>query len=260
MLIVLSPAKNLNFEALTHDLETTQPRLTSDTAQLIKRTKRLSRSDLRKLMGISDALADLNYDRFQALAKGLPAEEAKTAIHAFNGDVYRGLDAEHLSDDDISWAQDHLRMLSGLYGLLRPLDLIHPYRLEMGSRLDTRRGSDLYDFWGSRISKLINEDIQTASAPVINLASKEYFSAIDKKALKSDVIDIVFKEEKDGKSRIMAFYAKYARGVMANWIIKHRLTNPDELKAFDLEGYRYQSDASSAQTFVFSRPQPEPKK
>ena len=210
-------------------------------------------------MDISEQLADLNYERFQALAKGLPDNEAKPAIFAFNGDVYRGLDATSLGHDDLDWAQDHLRMLSGLYGALRPFDLIHPYRLEMGSRLSTRRGNNLYDFWGDRISKLLNEDGIEPAEPVLNLASKEYFTAVKRKALKADVIEAVFREEQNGKSRIISFYAKYARGLMARWVIQNRVTQIELLKSFDLEGYRYDHSTSSAKQLVFTRPQPDPK-
>ena len=259
MLILLSPAKNLNFERTVETADLTQPRLTKDTEQLVKRAKRLSRAKLRQLMDISEDLSDLNYHRFQAMAEGLPDSDARPALTAFNGDVYRGLDAETLSDDDIAFAQDHLRILSGLYGLLRPLDVIHPYRLEMGTRLDTRRGDTLYDFWGDRISKLINEDLSVGEGPVVNLASNEYFTAVKKKALATDVIDVVFREEKDGKSRVISFYAKYARGLMARWIIQNRVSDPADLSKFNLDGYKLDNSASNAQKLVFSRSQPDPK-
>ena len=259
MLILLSPAKNLNFERTVETADLTQPRLTKDTEQLVKRAKRLSRAKLRQLMDISEDLSDLNYHRFQAMAEGLPDSDARPALTAFNGDVYRGLDAETLSDDDIAFAQDHLRILSGLYGLLRPLDVIHPYRLEMGTRLDTRRGDTLYDFWGDRISKLINEDLSVGEGPVVNLASNEYFTAVKKKALATDVIDVVFREEKDGKSRVISFYAKYARGLMARWIIQNRVSVPADLSKFNLDGYKRDNSASNGQKLVFSRPQPDPK-
>lgn len=259
MLILLSPAKNLNFDRTVEASTLTEPRLTKDTEQLIKRAKRLSRAKLRQLMDISKDLSDLNYHRFQALADGLPADDARPALTAFNGDVYRGLDAETLTEDDVAFAQDHLRILSGLYGLLRPLDVIHPYRLEMGTRLDTRRGDSLYDFWGDRISKLINEDLPAGDGPIVNLASNEYFTAVKKKALATGVIDVVLREEKDGKSRVISFYAKYARGLMARWIIQNRISDPSELSKFNLDGYQFDASGSTAQKLVFTRPQPDPK-
>lgn len=259
MLVLLSPAKNLNFDPAPISNETTLPRLDEDRTQLVKRTKKLTRADLRRLMKISENLADLNYTRFQAMAAGLPENEAKPAALAFNGDVYRGLDANTLSEDDLSWAQSHLRILSGLYGVLRPLDKIHPYRLEMGTRLDTKRGASLYDFWGSRISSLLNEDAATADDFVINLASNEYFKAVDRKALKPKVIDIAFKEEKDGKAKVISFYAKYARGLMARWIIENRVDTPDAIKSFSEDGYKFDAEASKSASFVFTRPQPDPK-
>ncbi len=259
MLVLLSPAKNLDFEPASLTVAPTQPRLEKDTAQLVTRAKRLSRSDLRGLMKISESLADLNYERFQKLAEGLSEDEAKPAALAFNGDVYRGLDASTLSDESLNWAQKHLRILSGLYGVLRPLDQIHPYRLEMGSKLSTRRGEDLYDFWGDRISKLLNEDLTDAAGPVLNLASKEYFSAVDKKALKADIVEVVFREEKDGMSKIISFYAKYARGLMARWIIDNRIERLEDVKAFDVDGYAFNAELSSDKSLVFCRPQPDPK-
>lgn len=259
MLILLSPAKNMNFDPVVHGLEETTPRLNSDTSELLKRAKKLSRSDLRQLMKISESLADLNFVRFQALSKGLPETEAKPAIHAFNGDVYRGLQAQTLKDDQLNWAQTHLRLLSGLYGVLRPLDKIHPYRLEMSSRLDTKRGENLYDFWGDRISKVLNEDLKIAEGPVLNLASKEYFSAVNKKTLKAPIIEVAFKEEKNGKAKIISFYAKYARGLMTRWIIENKISTPADLRKFDLDGYKFSKDASSERSLVFTRPQPDPK-
>ncbi|MFC6199802.1 peroxide stress protein YaaA [Ponticaulis profundi] len=259
MLILLSPAKNLDFEPAPQNLSKTSPRLSGETELLLKRTKSLSRSDLRSLMKLSENLADLNYERFQALSDGLPDSEAKQAILAFNGDVYRGLDAGTLQDNDLNWAQTHLRLLSGLYGVLRPMDSIHPYRLEMGTRLDTDRGATLYDFWGDRISKQLNEDMTEAEGPILNLASKEYFGAVNKKALKSSVIDVDFREVTDKGSKIISFYAKYARGLMARWVIENRITDASDLKTFDIDGYGYQADQSSAGKLVFSRPKPEPK-
>ena len=260
MFVLISPAKHLNFDPAKFELARTQPQLAADTKALLKRTKKLSRADLKRLMKISDNLADLNYERFQALSTGLSDEHAKEAILAFNGDVYRGLDAASLSETDLNWSQDHLRILSGLYGVLKPLDAIHPYRLEMGSRLDTSRGKNLYEFWGSKISQTLNVDMDGDVRPVLNLASNEYFSAVDKKALKSPVFDVVFKEEKDGDSKVLSFYAKFARGLMARWIIQNRITDIPSLKTFNLEGYVFNAGASTEKEFVFTRPQPSPKR
>lgn len=257
MIILLSPAKNLNFESVPLEAEPTLPRLTKDTELLIRRAQRLKQPDLKKLMKISESLADLNYHRFQALAAGLPEHEAKPAMFAFNGDVYRGLSATSLTTEDINWAQTHVRILSGLYGLLRPLDKIHPYRLEMGSRLDTRRGDSLYDFWGNRISRLINEDMSEDGGIVLNLASKEYSGVVDRKSLKTQIIDVDFLEERDGQSKIISFYAKYARGLMARWCIDNRVHAVETLKSFDIDGYEFSPDASSDKKLIFSRPQPE---
>lgn len=237
----------------------TSPRLAADTSVLLRRTKSLSRSDLSRLMDISDTLADLNYHRFQALAGGLPETDSKPAILAFNGDVYRGLDASSLDQDELDWAQSHLRILSGLYGLLRPLDGIHPYRLEMGTRLNTRRGETLYDFWGDRISKLINEDLSGQQQVILNLASNEYFKAVKTSKLKAPVVSVDFREEKDGQSKVISFYAKYARGLMARWAIENRAESPEALKSFAVDGYTFQSDQSDDGKLVFSRPQPDPK-
>ena len=259
MLVLLSPAKNLNFDPSLEEVSPTKPRLEKDTAQLIKRTKRLSRTKIASLMSLSSDLSNLNYERYQALAQGMPETEAKPALLAFNGDVYRGFDAKTADTETLNWAQKHVRILSGLYGLLRPLDMIHPYRLEMGTRLDTRRGETLYDFWGDRITKLVNDDLKEADGPVVNLASNEYFSSIKKNALKSPVLQIDFREEKDGKSKVISFYAKYARGLMARWICDNQITSQNEVKTFTLDGYSYNPETSTDTKYVFSRPQPAPK-
>ena len=259
MLVLLSPAKNLNFEEMPVALDKTAPRLETDTAELIQRTKKLSRSEIGSLMKLSDDLSNLNFERYQALAKGMSEEEAQPALLAFNGDVYRGFDARNASTETLHYAQSNLRILSGLYGLLRPMDLIHPYRLEMGTRLNTKRGQNLYDFWGEKITDLINSDLKSAGGPVINLASNEYFSSVKKKHLDAPVLEMVFREEKDGKSRVISFYAKYARGLMARWICDNKITSEDSLKTFALEGYSYNEALSTNTKYVFNRPQPDPK-
>jgi uncharacterized protein len=257
MLILLSPAKNIDYSPPVQTVAATLPRMGQDIAALAKVTVKLSRAQIGKLMHISDALADLNWQRFQTLSATLSQGETLQAILAFNGDVYQGLSARTLTPDDLTWAQDHLRILSGLYGLLRPLDGIAAYRLEMGSRLKTRRGEDLYDFWGSRIAKALNSDLADDLAPVVvNLASTEYFRAVDKKPLKARLVTCHFKEVKDGQARVLSFYAKKARGMMARFAVENRLDRPEALKDFNSEGYRFDGPTSSADTWVFVRPQP----
>lgn len=259
MLIVLSPAKNLDFSPAPGAPAFTAPRLSADTAALAKAAKRLSRGDLKRLMGISEDLAALNHARFQAFGAA-PQDERMAAAFAFAGDVYRGLDARSLDGESLAFAQDHLRHLSGLYGLLRPLDAIEPYRLEMGTKLATDRGPDLYAFWGGRIAEALNSDFAPkAERTLVNLASKEYFAAIDVKTLDADVVTPAFKDVKDGKSRVLFMYAKRARGVMARWIVENRITRAEDLKAFDGDGYRFAPDASSERDWVFERPQPAKK-
>jgi uncharacterized protein len=243
MLILLSPAKNLDYSPAPSDVARTTPRLTDDIAALAKVTVKLKRPQIAKMMHLSEKLADLNWHRFQAFDPALDGEDTLQAVLAFNGDVYQGLAARDLSLDDLNWAQDHVRILSGLYGVLRPLDAIAPYRLEMGTRLKTKRGESLYDFWGPRLSKALNADLAGQDEPiVINLASTEYFSAVDKKALKARIITCHFKEVKDEQARILSFYAKKARGMMAR---------------FSAEGYQFDAALSSANDWVFTRPQPE---
>ncbi|MGF1463845.1 MAG: peroxide stress protein YaaA [Maricaulaceae bacterium] len=258
MLVVLSPAKNMNFDAMDAAPKTTQPRLMDQVRALSKVTRALSRADLRAMMDISEALADLNYERFQSFDPDQPG--LKAAALAFNGDVYQGLQANTFNGDDFAFAQDHLRILSGFYGVLRPLEAIQPYRLEMGRKLKTDRGEDLYDFWGARIAETLNADFGDEPAPtLINLASNEYFSAVDKKALKATIITPAFKDVKNGKARVLSFYAKWARGAMARHIVKNRITEPDGLKSFTEGGYRFDESLSKGSAWVFTRPQPAKK-
>lgn len=260
MLILLSPAKNLNFDPVPEAPKATKPAFAKDAGELSETTRKLTRAKIKTLMGISDKLADLNYERFQAFsANGKPAS-AKQAALAFNGDVYQGLDANTLDADDLGFAQGRLRILSGLYGLLRPLDAIQPYRLEMGSRLKNPRGNNLYDFWGDKIAKAIDKAVKPHDDPtIVNLASNEYFSAVDLSALKAPVVTPVFKEEKDGRMKSLMYYAKRARGTMARWAIENRVETAEQLKKFDADGYRFREDMSDETTWLFSRPQPAPK-
>ena len=260
MLILLSPAKNMNFDPAPDAPKTTRPPLAKDAIELSSVTRTLTRSKLKSMMRISDALADLNYERFQALDLSAKAKNTKQAALAFNGDVYLGLDAKTLSPDDLVFAQDHVRILSGLYGLLRPLDGIEPYRLEMGSSLKNPRGANLYEFWGDKIAKEINKALKTHDdKTIVNLASKEYFGAVDLNALNAPIITPIFQDEKDGKLRTLQFFAKRARGEMARFAAQNRIGDAKDLKKFNGGGYRFQPDLSDETTWRFTRPQP-PKK
>jgi cytoplasmic iron level regulating protein YaaA (DUF328/UPF0246 family) len=257
MLFVLSPAKTLDFTPAPDGLTTTLPELRADTAKLAAVTRRLRANDLKRLMHISDKLAELNVARFKAFRPR--GEEGVPAALAFAGDVYDGLAARELAPACLAWAQDRVRILSGLYGLLRPLDVIQPYRLEMGTRLATDRGATLYDFWGDRLSKALNKAAAGHADPtLVNLASQEYGGAIDARALKLPVIACSFREEKDGEARIISFYAKVARGMMARYAIDRRIEQAEALKDFDRGGYRFRPELSNEREWVFVRPQPAP--
>jgi cytoplasmic iron level regulating protein YaaA (DUF328/UPF0246 family) len=259
MLFVLSPAKTLDFTPAPAELPVTTPAMRADTARLATITRRLSAADLRRLMDISDKLAELNVERFRAF-RPKADHLGEPAALAFAGDVYEGLRARDLDQEALAWAQDRLRILSGLYGLLRPLDRIQPYRLEMGVRLANERGATLYDFWGDRLSKALNKAAEGhADRTLVNLASQEYFGAVDIKALKLPVVTCSFKQEKDGELRHLAFYAKPARGMMARYAIERRLEWAEDLKSFDVEGYRYSPEHSAPHEWVFVRPQPPTK-
>jgi len=257
MLIVLSPAKALDFSAPPVSAPVTTPQLGSETAELSKVTKKLRAADLKRLMSLSDSLAKLNRERFQAFDPA--SEEGLQAAFAFNGDVYAGLQARTLDKKGLAWAQDHVRILSGLYGVLRPLDAIQPYRLEMGTRLKTKRGQSLYDFWGGKIAEALNADAMGhKDKTLVNCASGEYFGAVDRAALKLPVLSCRFLEEKDGEARIISFYAKRARGMLARWAIDNRVDRHEALKAFDVAGYRFVPELSSESEYTFARPQPPP--
>ena len=256
MLTVISPAKSLDMSPTT--VATTDPMWQDDALRLSKTAKNLTLGDLKKLMSISDDLARLNRDRFRAFAATPAPEVTKPAALAFNGDTYQGLEAKTLTDDDMRYAQDHLRILSGLYGLLRPLDAIQPYRLEMGSRLKTRRGKSLYDYWGSVIAKALNAQAMTVGTDVlVNCASQEYFGAAEHKALKLRVITPQFMEVKDDKPRIVSFFAKRARGAMARHIIQNQIQDTDGIKSFATGGYAYEPALSDDDRFVFLRAYPD---
>ncbi len=260
MLTLLSPAKKLNMDPVETGLEATRPRLGDDMRELAAVAKKQSADDLKRLMHISDNLAEMNFERFQAFNLDNRSNTAKPAGLAFDGDVYWGLEAESLSEDALAYAQDHLRILSGLYGVLRPMDAIQPYRLEMGTKLANKRGKSLYEFWGARIAEQLNADLAGHDdATVVNLASNEYFKAVDTKALGRPVIAAKFLNVKDGKARSLMYYAKHARGAMARWIMENRVDRADGLRDFNADGYRLDAKASTDSELVFTRPQP-PKK
>lgn len=254
MLFLLSPAKSLDFEPAALDVPYTQPLFVPQSAELIEILRQKSPQDIASLMSLSDTLSGLNVARYQAWRPKFTAQNAKQAVLAFNGDVYDGLDAKTLSADELAWTQDHVCILSGLYGVLRPLDYMQPYRLEMGTTLANARGKDLYQFWGTQISDYLNTRLAADKTPVIiNLASQEYFKAVDKKTLKARVVDCVFEDFKGGKYKIISFYAKRARGLMARFAATQALSLPEQLKGFDLDGYAYQAASSSPERLVFRR-------
>jgi len=253
MLVVISPAKRLDWAE--RDVEATQPDFQDDAIRLSKTARNLTLGDLKKLMDLSDDLARLNRDRYRAFADAPELEATRPAALAFAGDTYQGLEAASLDADEMAWAQDHLRILSGLYGVLRPLDAIQPYRLEMGSKLKTRRGKNLYEYWRDQLSKALNaQGAEVGSEVLINCASQEYFGAVDLNALNLKVITPVFMEDKGGTPKIVSFFAKKARGAMARYIIQHRLTDPAGLLDFDSGGYEYRPDLSEDNKPVFVRP------
>lgn len=253
MLVVISPAKRLDMTPVA-GLEPTLPDFQADATHLAEVAGRLDVAELKKLMGLSDKLAQLNVDRFAAFAPQSTAENAKPAAFMFDGDTYAGLEAPTLDGDALRWAQSHLRILSGLYGLLRPLDAIQPYRLEMGSRLANERGKNLYAYWGDQLSGALNVAARAVGTDVlVNCASTEYFGAVAPAALKLRVVTPVFMEEKAGQPKIVSFYAKKARGAMARYICENRLTDPEALKDFDTGGYAYRQNMSDGERMVFVR-------
>lgn len=258
MITVLSPAKKLDYESENLATDSGTPALLSHTRKLAKKAKTLKAHDLQAMMGISEPLAELNVKRFKAFKTPFTPANARPALEAFQGDVYVGLDAKSLSADDRAFANDHIRILSGLYGVLKPLDLMQAYRLEMGVKFANERGTNLYAFWDDVIAKTLNKDLGGDDPVLVNLASGEYFKAVKKKALTARVITPVFYDVKDGRSRVVSFLAKKARGAMARYIIDNRIDTPESLKAFDDGGYRFDEAASTEDRWVFSRLQPPP--
>jgi len=257
MLVVISPAKRLDFTAPWSVTKASLPAFQEESQQLIEVLRDKSPADLARLMKLSTSLADLNYTRYAEWHPCFSEENAKPAALAFRGDVYLGLEAETLDSRDLTWAQKHLRILSGLHGLLRPLDLIQPYRLEMGTALKTPRGKDLYEFWGDKITGALNEAVRGQRQPlVVNLASHEYFAAVNEERLAARVITPTFKDLKNGRYKFLSFYAKKARGLMARYIIDNRVATLKALKRFDVGGYYYSESQSRGDHWVFLRDKP----
>lgn len=253
MLLLISPAKTLNFDS-TDLKKKSKPRFLEDSQVLVDILKKKSAGDIKELMKVSDKIANLNVERYRKFQAPFNLKNAKQAVLAFRGDVYTGLDADSFDEADLEFAQKHLRILSGLYGVLKPLDLMQAYRLEMGTSLSNKNGKNLYEFWGDKITKTINKDVKTSkSKAIINLASKEYFSVLQPASFKTDLYNIHFKEEKNGAFKIVAFFAKKARGMMCQYVIKNKLTEPEHLIGFDMDNYVYNEQLSSERDFVFTR-------
>jgi cytoplasmic iron level regulating protein YaaA (DUF328/UPF0246 family) len=256
MIIVLSPAKSLDYETPSHVKKHTIPDFVDDASELIGGLRRLSPQQIATLMSISDPLAQLNFERYAEWSPEFGTHNAKQAVLAFNGDVYEGFDAKTLSSADLDYAQKHVRVLSGLYGLLRPLDLLQPYRLEMGTRFANARGKDLYAFWGERITRALNVQLKKnagAASVLVNCASGEYFRSVKPKLLDAPVITPVFEDWKGGRYKVISFHAKRARGLMARYAVENRFDTPEALQGFDAEGYAFDAEASNDSNYVFRR-------
>ena len=253
MLFLISPAKSLDFESTEIELKS-KPRLLADTNKLIKNLRQKSHDDIKSLMHLSDNLTDLNVKRYKSFSLRYSKEKGKQAALAFKGDVYIGMDVSDFETADFEYAQQHLRILSGLYGFLKPMDLIQPHRLEMGTRLANDNGTNLYKFWDDKITKLVNKDLKdSGSQNIINLASNEYFKSVHKNDLKGNLYNISFLDEKNGQYKVISFFAKKARGMMCRYAIKHKISNPEDLKGFDLGGYAFSEEMSSGNDWTFIR-------
>lgn len=256
MLFLLSPAKKLDYDSALPTKLHTQPLFVKDAQKLIGVLKTKSEADIASLMDLSPALSKLNADRYAAWKPVFNESNSRQAVLAFNGDVYEGLEASSLSEAQLKWAQDHVAILSGLYGVLRPLDLMQPYRLEMGTALANPGGKNLYEFWSDKITPYLNERLATDKDPIIvNLASEEYFKSVNSKTLNARVIQCVFQDGKNGAWKVISFHAKRARGLMARFAIQHKITKPQALQQFDLEGYAFAPDVSTEDKLVFRRPE-----
>jgi len=257
MLITLSPSKGQDFETPALSKTYSKPQALKDSELLIKELRKIRQQDIQQLMSVSENIARLNTDRYKSFKTPFTPKNAKQAIFAFKGDVYSGIDIEEYSDADLEYAQNHLRILSGLYGCLRPLDLIQPYRLEMKTKLHNVRGENLYQFWGDRITDKLNNVLEKQKQPVlVNLASNEYFKSVKPKQLKGRLLNINFKETKDGKTRVVAIFAKRARGMMTDFILRNRIEKPEDIKKFKQGGYRFHKELSDDKQWTFERPQP----
>lgn len=254
MLTVISPAKTLDFESEPHTAKNTQPQFLDQSAALINTMRKQSPKNLSKLMGISPKLAELNAGRYQDWHLPFTPDNAKAAVLAFKGDVYLGLEAEKYSERDFNFAQRNLRIISGLYGVLRPLDLIQPYRLEMGTKIKNVGGTDLYQYWNDTLTTSLNDELSKhRNKTLINLASNEYFKAIKPDLLPNRVVTPIFKDYKNGAYKILSFFAKKARGYMATYIVRNRIIKPDDIKSFDVDGYRFNAELSNENDWVFTR-------
>lgn len=257
MLITLSPSKGQDFETPGLSKTYSKPEALKDSELLIKELRKIKQKDIQDLMSVSENIAKLTADRYKAFNTPFTPKNAKQAIFAFKGDVYSGIEIEKFNEADLKYAQDHLRILSGLYGCLRPLDLIQPYRLEMKTKLANARGDNLYQFWGDRITDELNKELEKQQEPVlVNLASNEYFKSVQPKKLKGRLLNINFKDTKDGKTRIVAIFAKRARGMMADYILRNRIEKPEDIKKFSAGGYRFSKQLSDDRQWTFVRPQP----
>lgn len=253
MLVILSPSKTLDFKAPASG-DYTMPECLEDTKLLIHECKKLSKADIQQLMGVSEKLAELNYNRFQSFKTPFNLDNAKQAVFAFKGDVYDGLAVENFNEQDISYAQDHLRILSGLYGLLKPLDLIQPYRLEMGRKLKNQKGKNLYNFWNEKITSLLNNTLKAKGDNLlVNLASNEYYNAVNENDIEGEIITPNFKVNKNGQYKVIGLLAKRARGLMAQYIVKNRITEINQLKDFNEDGYNYNAEMSNGNNMIFTR-------
>ena len=253
MLTVISPAKKLDFTSAVSSAAHTQPALLKHSQELLEGLKKLSPQDVCRLMGLSDKLGALNYERFQEWSAPFNEDNARQAVLAFKGDVYQGLGADSMSEAELQWAQDHLRILSGLYGILRPLDLMQAYRLEMGTKFATQRGSDLYSFWDGIITAELNDLLKGSDAVLLNLASNEYFKAIKQKNIHARIVTPIFMDYKTDKYKIISFFAKKARGLMSAFIINNKITCVDDIKAFNSSGYAFNEAMSEGDKWVFTR-------
>ena len=257
MIITLSPSKGQDFETASLSNTHTKPADLKDSELLIKELRKIKSKKLQEMMAISENIASLNVERYKTFKTPFTTKNAKQAIFAFKGDVHGGLELESFNEDDYAYAQDHLRILSGLYGCLRPMDLIQPYRLEMKTKLKNDRGDNLYQFWDDRITRSINKELKKQKEPVlVNLASNEYFKSVKPKLLDGRLLNINFKETKEGKTRVVAIFAKRARGMMADYIIRNRIEKPENLKKFKLGGYKFNKALSDDMQWTFERPQP----